>query len=82
MQIPFGRTDEFNAEEIVRQRTICGPILCSVSTYKVNKMAEKAIYDYGSVEVEPIILVDDICGVGDIKTIEKTIESLCCYIDC
>ena len=44
------------------QGTIWGPVLCAVATEKVNEMGAKANTEYGTVEIEPMVFVDDICA--------------------
>ena len=72
---PVGKTNEISVENIVRQGTIYGPVLCGISTDKVNKVGETVIMKFGDVELEPMTYVDDILGAGDKDAVETTIEN-------
>ena len=58
VKTPFGDTYPFLAEEIVKQGTVLGPILNNCSLDDVCKEGEG--YQYGSVELKPLEVVDDI----------------------
>ena len=63
-------------EEIVRQGTIYGPILCGVTTDKVNSCNKKVITYYNTeTELETMTYVDDICGVGSKENVEQIIDN-------
>ena len=63
-------------EEIVRQGTIYGPILCGVTTDKVNSCNKKVITHYNTeTEIETMTYVDDICGVGSKGNVEQIIDN-------
>jgi hypothetical protein len=72
---PVGKTKEIEVKSIVRQGTIYGPVLCSVSTDKVNKIGRKQEIKYGDVILEPMTYVDDILAAGDIEMVIGTIDN-------
>ena len=65
VETPLGNAKEIEVSEIVRQGTIWGPTLCSITTDKINEMGEKQVTRYGNTKIEPMIFVDDICAVGE-----------------
>ena len=60
IETPIGRTEEIEIEGRVKQGTIFGPKLCSITTDKVNTVGQKSITMIREVEVEALIYVDDI----------------------
>ena len=73
---PSGVTNEITVSEIVRQGTIYEPILCGISTDKVNPTSNHVSIRYGQeLEIEPMIYVDDIISIGDKQTIIDTIRN-------
>ena len=66
MQIktPFGLTKEFNVNNIVKQGTVNGPILCctSVGQFSENCLSNNVTANLHDVEIPPIVFVDDING--------------------
>ena len=74
---PSGITNEITVSEIVRQGTIYGPILCGISTDKVNPTSNHVSIRYGQeLEIEPMIYVsDDMISTGDKQTIIDTIRN-------
>lgn len=60
VKCPAGETNEFEIKESVRQGTIYGPKLCSISTDKVNTISRKSITMIRNVAIESLIYVDDI----------------------
>ena len=76
IETPMGKTKEIQLEEIVRQGTIYGPILCGVTTDKVNSCNKKVITYYNTqTEIETMTYVDDICGVGSKENVEQIIDN-------
>ena len=67
---PFGMTESFEAEEIVRQGTVWGPQLCSVSTDRINKMHDNINTEVNGVVVKSPVFVDDMNGMGGVEKIE------------
>eukprot|EP00111_Clytia_hemisphaerica_P015501 TCONS_00045769-protein len=72
---PLGKTEEIEVKEIVRQGTIWGPTLCSITTDKVNNVAERVFSKYEEAEVEPMVYVDDICATGDEENIISAVKN-------
>ena len=68
---PFGISEPFHAKEIVRQGTIWGPQLCSVSTDRINKMKEEVGTIVNGEEIKNPVFVDDMNGMGKVELIES-----------
>ena len=72
---PFGITREIVLTEAVRQGTIYGPILCSITTDKINKIGGQSFESMGrNIEIKTFTYVDDICGIGSWENIKQVIE--------
>ena len=67
---PVGKTEMFKVEEVVRQGTITGPQLCSVTTDKINKLEKAPELEICGVGIQYPLFVDDAIGIGSKKTIE------------
>lgn len=77
VQCPAGKTDAINAENTVRQGTVFGPILCAVSTDKINTIGERIKSSIGpNLEVGALVFMDDIASIGDKTKAEETIRSM------
>ena len=57
---PFGMSESFEAKEIVRQGTVWGPQVCSVSTDRINKMQDNINTEVNGVVVKSPVFVDDL----------------------
>ena len=77
IQTPVGETDQIAVEEITKQGTLYGPILCDINTDKVNKIGVKNINTIGPhIECEASIYVDDIEQAGShVNTVERTAKN-------
>ena len=65
IKTPVGVTDQIEVGEIVKQGTLNGPILCNISTDKVNKVGRKSTTTIGpNINCEASIFVDDIQQAG------------------
>ena len=73
---PVGKTEPFVIKEVVRQGTIYGPTLCSITTDRINKMGNDEPVVIGDVIVRCPIFVDDIAGIGKKGDIEKVAEKM------
>ena len=72
IETPFGRTENIKIERAVKQGSVMGPTMCIVETDRVNDINEKTITTIGAeTEIESVIFVDDIMGMGTKSTIEK-----------
>ena len=60
-----GKTSSITVEEVVKQGTIFGPVICCASTSKVNAIQEAVKYQYGKV------FRDAIAAVGTTYNIRK-----------
>ena len=68
---PVGKTSSITIEEIVKQGTIFGPIMCCASTSRVNTIQESVKYHYDQVEIGMTVFMDDIAAVGTANYIRK-----------
>ena len=57
---PVGKTREIEINGRVKQGTIFGPKLCSITTDRVNSICQKSFTLIRDVEIEALIYVDDI----------------------
>ena len=74
INIPFGETGSIEIEEIVKQGTTYGPIMCCVATTRVNDIGEKVCCN-GDTEIGMPVFMDDISAVGDAEEVRKGIRS-------
>ena len=72
---PVGKTSSITVEEVVKQGTTFGPIMCCASTSRVNEIQEAVKYQYGKVEIGMPVLMDDIAAVGTGDNVRKRIEN-------
>ena len=72
---PVGKASSITVEEVVKQGTISGPIVCCASTSKVNAIQEAVKYQYGKVEIGIPVFMDDIAAVGTVDNIRKGIQN-------
>ena len=75
INIPFGETGNIEIEEIVKQGTTYGSIMCCVATTRVTDIGEKVCYKYGDTEIGMPAFMDDISAVGDAEEVEKGIRN-------
>ena len=54
---PVGKTSSITVEEVVKQGTIFGPIMCCASTSRVNEIQEAVKYEYGKVEIGMLVFM-------------------------
>lgn len=74
---PAGVTENERVEEIVKQGTVFGPVLCCINSAKINEMKEKAVTHISpNVYTEALAYVDDILAVGSKEHIEKVGKNL------
>ena len=71
---PIGKTSSITVEEVVKQGTIFGPVMCCGSTSKVNTIQEAMTYQYGKVEIGMPVFMDDIAAVKTVDKIRKGIK--------
>lgn len=67
----YGGTENIEINEVVKQGTTNGPILCCASTARGNEIGEKAICKYGTIEIGMPVFMDDIAAVVDADTIRQ-----------
>ena len=77
VQCPAGETAAFDIKQTVRQGTVFGPLLCAVSTDRMNSIGESLASSLTpALEVGALIYMDDITSAGDIRTAGKAVASL------
>ena len=80
VETPYGLTKPFYLKAAVKQGTIFGPLFCSVATDKVNIINGKSYTMIGAErEIENLIFVDDIIGMGSqekLKSVEKSLQAM------
>ena len=80
VEIPYGLAKTFYLEAAVKQGTIFGLLFCSVVTDKVNSINGKSYMMIGAErEIENLIFVDDIIGMGSqekLKSVEKSLQAM------
>lgn len=67
----YGGTENIEINEVVKQGTTNGPILCCASTARGNEIGEKAICKYGTIEIGMPVFMDDIESIGNVDAIRK-----------
>ena len=72
---PFGETGNIEREEIVKQGTIYGRVMCCAATSRVNDIGKKVCCKYGDTEIGIPVFMDDISAVGDAEEIRKGIRN-------
>ena len=72
---PVGKTSCTTVEEVVKQGTIFGTILCCASTSRVNEIQKAVKYQYGKEEIGMPIFMDDIAAVGTADNVRKGIQN-------
>ena len=72
---PFGETGNIETEEIVKQGTTYGPVMCCARTARVNDIGEKVCCKQGDTEIGMPVFMDDISAVGDAEEIKKGIRN-------
>ena len=75
---PFGETGNIEIEEIVKQGTTYGPVMCCATTARVDDIGEKVCCKYGGTEIGMPVFMDDISAVGEAEKIRncREIETL------
>ena len=68
---PFGETGNIEIEEIVKQGTTYGPVMCCATTARVNDIGEKVFCKYGDTEIGMPVFMDDTLAVGDAEEVRK-----------
>ena len=72
---PAGKASSITVEEVVKQGTIFGPIMCCASTSTVNTMQECVKYQYGKAEIGMPVFMDNIAAAGKADDIRKGIQN-------
>ena len=68
---PIGETGNTEREEIFKQGTIYGRVMCCAATSRVNDIGKKVCCKYGDTEIGMPVFMDDISAVGDAEEIRK-----------
>ena len=72
---PFGGTENIEIEEIVKQGTTYGPVMCCATTARVDDIGEKVCCKYGQTGIRMPMFMDDISAVGGAVEIRKEIKN-------
>ena len=75
VETPFGKTDQANDGEVVKQGTVLGPQLCCVETDQINKIGESQDTMLGDQTVAILIFVDDVMKAGTANDVRKAIRN-------
>ena len=79
-ETPYVLAEPFYLKEAVKQGTIFGPLFCSVATDQVNVINGRSYTMIGAErEIENLIFVDDIIGMGSqekLKSVEKSLQAM------
>ena len=59
IRTPVGNTENIQIEEVVKQGTIFGPIMCCTETLTVNSIGEEVKYRYGKINIGMPVFIDD-----------------------
>ena len=73
IETPFGEISSMEIQEVVKQVSTYGPIMCCATTSKVNDISEKVEVKYGEILIGMPILMDDIAAIGGAEDIRKGI---------
>ena len=69
-----GNTDNIQVNEVVKQCTIIGSIMCCAETPAVNSIGEEVKYSYGKINIGMPVYMDDIATAGKAEHIKKGIN--------
>ena len=75
IRTPVGNTNNIQIKEVVKQGTICGPIMCCAETSTVNSIGEEVKYSCGKINIEMPVFMDDIATAGKAEHIRKGIKN-------
>ena len=77
VRTPVGETPIFRVDEIVKQGTVYGPLLCCASSAKINDIGETLIVKYGEeIEIGMPVFMDDITAGVSADDVRKAIRKL------
>ena len=72
---PVGKTSCITVEEVEKQGTLFGPIMCCASTSRINAIQKSVKYWYGKVEIGMSVFMNDVAAVGKADDIRKGIKN-------
>ena len=75
IKTPFGEIISMEIQEVVKQGSTYGPIMCCTTTSKVNDISEKVEVKYGEILIGMPIFMDDIAAIGGAEDIRKGIRN-------
>ena len=75
IETPFGTTEKVAVGDIVKQGTVLGPTLCSVSIDQINNIGENQERSLGDQVMAIIIFIDDVMSAGNAENGRKTIRN-------
>ena len=77
IQTPVGETERIEIEELVKQGTIFGPLMCCVNSAKISNMKEKVVtHLIPELYIGALAYVDDIMATGSKETVERVGKNL------
>ena len=75
IRTPVVNMGNIQAEEVVKQCTIFGPIICYAETSTVNSIGEEVKYRYCKINIEIPVFMDDIATASKAEHIRKGINN-------
>ena len=75
IRTPVVNMGNIQAEEVVKQCTIFGPIMCYAKTSTVNSIGEEVKYRYCKINIEIPVFMDDIATASKAEHIRKGINN-------
>ena len=69
------QTESIIIKEIVKQRSIFGPVICCATKSKVKNIGKTVQYSYGKIDIGMLDYMDDIAAEGEIAEIRKGIRN-------
>ena len=75
VETPVGNTSPIQIEEVVKQGTIFGSVICCASTSRVNSIHKTVKYEYGKISIGMPVYMDDISAVGNAENVRKGIQN-------
>ena len=75
IETPFGEISSMEIQEVVKQGSTYGPIMCCTTTSKVNDISEKVKVKYGEILTGMPIFICEIAAIGGAEDIRKDIRN-------
>ena len=75
IKTPFGEISSMEIQEVVKQGSTYGPIMCCTTTSKVNDISKKVEVKYGEILIGMSVFIDDIAATGGAEDMRKGIRN-------